>query len=139
MIKLNEITLVSLLTMALMGMAVSTRAEDQKSAPTPAVPAPHRDKIPFHGKLAAVDKTAMTITLEGKEAQRVFQITSDTKITKTGNPATLDDAVVGEEVGGNYKKTDDGKLETLSVRFGPKPEGEKPAKKEKSEKSAKAE
>ena len=139
MIKLNKLTLVSLLTMALMGMAVSTQAEDQKSAPTPTVPAPHRDKIPFHGKLAAVDKTAMTITLEGKETQRVFQITSDTRITKTGQPATLDDAMVGEEVAGTFKKTEAGRMEALSVRFGPKPEGDQPAGKKKGEKSVKTE
>ena len=86
---------------------------------------------PFHGKLGAVDKGAKTITV----GERTFQITSDSKLSKGGKPATLDDAVVGEEVSGNYQKSDDGKLNARTVRFGPKPgdEEKKPAgaKKEK--------
>ena len=72
---------------------------------------------PFHGKLAAVDKKAKTITV----GERTFQITSDSKLSKGGKPATLDDAVVGEEVSGNYQKSDDDKLNARTVRFGPKP------------------
>jgi hypothetical protein len=75
---------------------------------------------PFHGKLTAVDKKAMTITV----GERTFQITSDSKLSKGGKPATLADAVVGEEVGGNYQKGDDGKLKAGTVRFGAKPEGD---------------
>ena len=77
-------------------------------------------RVPFHGKLGAVDKTAKTITV----GERTFQITSESKLSKGGKPATLDDAVVGEEVGGNYQKSDDGKLNAKTVRFGAKPEGE---------------
>jgi len=71
---------------------------------------------PFHGKLAAVDKTAKTI----KVGESIYQITSETKIIKAGKPATLDDGVVGDEVGGYAKPTDDGKMAATSVRFGPK-------------------
>lgn len=81
--------------------------------------------IPFRGKLASVDKTAKTITV----GERTFQITSETRLMKAGKPATLDDAVVGEEVGGQYKKAEDGKLMAGMVRFGPKPEGESSGKK----------
>jgi len=85
--------------------------------------------IPFHGKLASVDKSAKTITV----GERTFQITADTKIMKAGKPATLDDCVVGEEIGGRYKKTEDGKLVVVGVRFGPKPEGESGGKKKQEE------
>ena len=81
--------------------------------------------IPFRGKLASVDKSAKTITV----GERTFQITSETRIMKAGKPATLDDAVAGEEVGGQYKKAEDGKLVAGMVRFGPKPEGESGGKK----------
>src|ERR1700687_1994336 len=54
---------------------------------------------PFHGKLAAIDKVAKTITV----GKRTFQITSETKIKKAGKPATLDDGVVGETVSGYVK------------------------------------
>jgi hypothetical protein len=74
---------------------------------------------PFHGKLAAVDKTAKTIRV-GKS---IYQLTSETKITKGGKPATLDDAVVGEETAGYVKPTEDGEMAASSVRLGPKPDG----------------
>src|SRR5438093_7713764 len=61
---------------------------------------------PFHGKLAAVDKSAKSITV----GKRTFYITSETKINKAGKPATLDDGVVGEEASGGFKTADDGKL-----------------------------
>ncbi len=73
---------------------------------------------PFHGKLKAVDKNAKTITV----GKTTVQITSDTKILKDGKPATLTDAVVGEQVGGAYKKADDGKLNATKIHFGAKPE-----------------
>jgi len=78
----------------------------------------------FRGKVDAVNKTAKTI----KVGERTFQVTSETRIMKAGKPATLDDAVVGEEAGGTYKEAD-GKLNAVSLRIGPRPEGEKKKKK----------
>jgi hypothetical protein len=73
--------------------------------------------IPFRGKLAAVDKEAKTL----KIGDRIFHVTSATKIMKAGKPATLDDAMIGEDVGGQYRAIDGGKIEALSVRLGAKP------------------
>lgn len=72
---------------------------------------------PFHGKLAAVDKVAKTITV----GKRTFQITSETKIKKAGKPATLEDGVIGETVSGYLKPGADGKLMATTLNFGPKP------------------
>jgi hypothetical protein len=103
---------------------------DAKKAPNP------NRAVPFRGKIAAVDKAAKTITV----GARTFQIGAETKITKDGKPATLDDAVVGEAVRGSARQAADGKLNAVSVAFGQKPaegegtapaSGEKPAKKEK--------
>ena len=83
---------------------------------------------PFHGKLAAVDKTAKTI----KVGESIYQVTSETKITKAGKPATLEEGVVGDPVGGYVKPTADGKMAATTVHFAAKTEeksGEK--KKEK--------
>lgn len=81
---------------------------------------------PFRGKVDAVNKTAKTV----KVGERTFQITDETRIVKGGKAATLDDAVVGDEVGGSYKEVD-GKLNAQMIRFGPRPEGgEKKKKKE---------
>ena len=84
---------------------------------------------PFHGKLAAVDKNAKTITI-GKS---VYQITSATRIKKNGKDATLDDGVVGEEVSGYAKPLDDGKMAASSLTFGTKPESKSSEKKKEKE------
>lgn len=72
--------------------------------------------LPFHGKLKAVDKNAKTISI-GNET---IQITSATKISRSGKPATLEDGVVGDEAAGAYKKDAAGKLDAVSLRFAPK-------------------
>ena len=87
----------------------------EQQASTTKKKAPH----PFRGKLAAVDKTAKTIRV-GKS---IYQLTSETRITKGGKPATLDDAVVGEETAGYVKPNEAGEMAASSVRFGPKPDG----------------
>ncbi len=88
---------------------------------------------PFRGKLAEVDKTAKTI----KVGQSIYQVTSETKITKDGKPATLEDGVVGEPVSGYAKPTEDGKMAAATVRFGGRSEekgGDKSADKKKKDK-----
>jgi hypothetical protein len=104
--------------------AAPTQALAQEKKDMPAAEkksAPPSDKgIPFHGKVAAMDKAAKTVTV----GERVFRVTSDTKIKKLGKPATLADGAVGEEIGGTYTKSPDGKLTAKTLRFGPKPEGE---------------
>ncbi len=107
---------------------------EKKAAPDKKEPAAKKASAhPFHGKLAGVDMVAKTIKL-GKST---YQVTSETKITKDGKPATLADGVVGEEVGGYAKPLEDGKMVATSLRFGPKPESGAEKKKEPSEKSAK--
>jgi len=93
--------------------AVKKDAGSKKDAATKPK-SPH----PFHGKLAAVDQVAKTITC-GKS---VYQITSQTKIIKDGQPATLAEGVVGEPVSGYVVPAEGGKMAAKSVRFGPKPE-----------------
>ncbi|MDB6067973.1 MAG: hypothetical protein JWR26_4181 [Pedosphaera sp.] len=126
MIKsIGKITLVTLLAATVLGMPVRVSAQDATKPATPAAPAtppavkPH--PLPFKGKLASVDKVAKTITLDGT-TKRVFAVTSETKIMKTGKAATLEDAVVGEEVRGSYLKGDDGKMSLKSLTFGAKPD-----------------
>ena len=108
-------------------------AQDTNQAPTNAKPvksAPKKEtkELTFNGKLGAMDKVAMTITLDEK-AKRVFEITSDTIITKDGKPAIMADGTVGDTIHGTYKKTDDGKFEALTLNYGAKSEAAKPATK----------
>lgn len=90
--------------------AADEKPADKKEAPARA--------IPFRGKIAAVDKQAKTI----KIGERTFHITADSKIAKAGKPATLDDATVGEDVGGQYREGADKKLNVVSLRIGPRPD-----------------
>lgn len=125
---MKKAILTTLLALAVAAFALPTsaaeKAKEKKKSST----------FPFTGKITEVDKTAKTFTLAGKEKPRVFQISSETKLTKAGKPAILDDAVVGEEAGGLAKRSESGKDEAISVRFGPKPEGKAAKKKAKKSK-----
>ncbi|HMP82414.1 MAG TPA: DUF5666 domain-containing protein [Verrucomicrobiota bacterium] len=121
MMKKNILRLTVLALLAALVVVVPARSfGEDKPADSTESAKPKRDTFPFRGKVGAVDKEAKTFTV----GERTFQVTADTKIMKAGKAATLDDAVVGEEVGGAAKKTEDGKLIATSVRFGPKPTGE---------------
>src|SRR5258706_13969470 len=109
-----KLSLLGLVIAAVVGEPLQVRAQTNAAAPEKK----QRATLPFRGKLKAVDNTAKTISV----GERTFRITSDSKIFKGDKPATLADAVVGEDVGGPYKKTEDGKLDVLMVHFGPKSE-----------------
>jgi hypothetical protein len=79
----------------------------------------------LNGKLTAVDTNAMTLTV----GERTYEITSETIITKAGEPATLSEGVTGETASVAFKKDADGKLTATSIHFGTKAEGEKKKKK----------
>ena len=76
--------------------------------------------VPFRGKIDVLDKSTKSF----KVGTRTFQVVSETKIMKAGKPALIDDAAVGDEVGGAYREGEGGKLEVVSLRLGPKPEKE---------------
>ena len=108
------------------GTALTTPIRAQSDGPKASSASDAKEKkiapIPFNGKLGAVDKTAMSITLEGKAKKRTIRITPQTRIVKAGKAATMDDAAVGDEVGGQAVKNAEGQEEAVSLRFGPKPE-----------------
>jgi hypothetical protein len=113
----------------MVSLSSAIRAQDPTPKPEGMVKAETKPKfMPFRGKITAIDKTAMTLSLAGKEKARVFVITAETKLFKDAKPATLNDVAVGEDVGGRARITSDGKQEIITLRIGPKPEGqEKPA------------
>ena len=96
----------------------STNATATATATPDTTPAtPHKHKMhgaPFHGKLAEVDTNAMTLTV----GSRTFQISSKTKITKDGQPAVLEDGIIGQPVSGYYHTNDDGDLVATTIHFG---------------------
>jgi hypothetical protein len=95
--------------------STNTMDSAASSDTTPAKPAKHKHAgMPFHGKLDAVDTTAMTLTV----GSRTFSVTSKTKITKDGQPAELSDGVLGQPVSGFYHTNEDGGLAATSIHFG---------------------
>lgn len=83
--------------------------------------------IPFHGMISAVDSRAKTFTIAGKTTTRVFKVSDQSVITKTGAPATIKDVVANEEVRGSCWKEADGTLMAKTVKLGPLTEQEKAA------------
>jgi len=114
-------------------------AKEKKSAESPAPSAspsasaaasPSMRAIPYHGMISAVDQSAKSFTIAGKEKSRVFMVTDKTTVTKDDQPATMSDIVEKEEVRGSYWKNADGSLEAKSVKLGAKPAKKKSKKEE---------
>jgi hypothetical protein len=110
-------TALSLFAAVIMVAPMCLRAQDAgtnaPAAPEKTAPAKHKKHswIPFRGTVGAVDTNAMTLTV----GERTFDITSETRITKNGQPAVLGDIVAGDKVGGAYKKSEDGKLDATTI------------------------
>jgi predicted amidohydrolase len=131
--------------LALHAAAKTSPSPNAASAPASSktAPPPTQNKteraVPFHGKISAVDQTAKTFTIAGKEKARVFKVTDKTHLTKAGAPATMKDVQPKDEVRGTYVKAADGSLDTRIVKLGPMTDAEKAASPKKSKKKAKAE
>ena len=127
-INLAKISLLTLLAAAVVALPVTLRAQDANTkAPDQAAPAKaKKGSATFHGAVTAVDTKAMTFTVGDK----TYNVTSETKITKNGQPATLSDVTTGETVGGTFKKGADGKLNAATLHVGVK-EGKGEGKKKK--------
>ena len=103
---------------ATLALILSVAAQTE-SDPTSAREQRSQRPIPFHGMISAVDQTAKTFTITGKEKSRVFKITAQTKITKAGRPATMIDITENQEVSGAAWQKPDGTLEAKLVKLGP--------------------
>jgi hypothetical protein len=89
------------------------------SSPTVSPANPNSRPLPFHGMVSEVDQKNKTFTISGKEARRIFKVTSKTQIIKGSGIATKKDIVDNEEVSGSYWKNADGTLEAKVVKLGP--------------------
>lgn len=103
---------VGLFAAAVISMPVGSYAGDMGGKPDTQATATGKS-VPFHGKVAALNATTMTVTV----GERTFQGTGETKITRNGNPAKLSEAAVGDNVGGAYKKSEDGTLTATTLNF----------------------
>ena len=104
------------------------------AAASPAAKAPRA--IPFRGTASAVDQSAKTFTIAGKETSRVFKATDKTTVTKAGAAATMADLADNDAVTGSYWKQEDGTLELKSLKIGGKTDAEKSASRPKTKKGS---
>lgn len=88
---------------------------------------------PTQGKLLAIDKTAMTITVgpEGTgdaspTAKIVLLVSTNAIIVKNGKRATLDEGIIGEPVRYYAKKAENGKEVAAWIMFGLPPATRQP-------------
>ena len=77
------------------------------------------DHLFLDGKIKEADKRAQSIVLDGEKAQ-MFLITSETRLSKEGKPATFDELTAGETVGGRAQEKD-GKWEAVAINIGKPP------------------
>ena len=100
--------------------SISAEAEAKKPAPAAVKKAKASVPTSFRGNVAAMDKAAMTFTVGEKAKTRTIHITSRTRITKAGKPATSGEVTVGEAVSGQAIKNATGEEEAVAVRLGAK-------------------
>ena len=110
----KQIALFTIVAAALIAVPAITRAEDASTnAPSATTPKKHAGSG-FHGKVAAVDATAMTVTV----GTQTYTVTSDTKITKDNQPATFADITVGTMISGGYKTDASGTMTATKITIG---------------------
>ena len=118
--KIVKLMSLSVLVAALVASPGVSRAQDagtNAAAADAGAPVVKKKKsLPFHGKIATLDAAAGTFTV----GELTLNVTSSTKITLKGAPASLSDFKVGDSVSGAYKKTADGKLNVTSLHLGGK-------------------
>jgi hypothetical protein len=117
---MKSITKLSLVILtAIAFAALPANAQDSTSTNTaPAAPRPRAQR--FGGTITAFDATAMTLTLKGRTAETTVKVSSETKITKDGEPAVFADAKEGMRVTGSGKKQDDGSWIASTLRISTK-------------------
>ena len=89
-------------------------------------------KLPFRGKIKAVDIEKNTISLNAAKgkADRVFTLAKDAKLTLDGKAAKLADVKVGMFVGGSYTRASKTEANAHTVNVNTK----RPARKKKPKK-----
>jgi len=119
-----------LLTLTLVAGAQRLAAADATTTPAPAGTTTQRAKaMPFYGQVKAVDKTALTLTLVGKEKDRVLRLNAATKIHDAGEPRKLEDVKTGRHVGGRAEANPDGEWVITTLNLGVK-QGRQPTAEE---------
>ncbi len=114
-----RITLLGLVAGAVAALPARSLAQASTNKPPPAKKeatkgARKQGTTRLIGAVTEVDKSAKTLTVGAMK----IEITSDTKLTKNGKPAILDDIAKGDAVQGSYRKEGDRNI-GVSILIGP--------------------
>jgi Domain of unknown function (DUF5666) len=115
--KITSFGLVTIMLALAPGLLSAQDATTNASAQTtPKKTKKHATNLVFHGKISAVDVGAGTFTLR----TLTLNVTSATRIKNAtnGEPATLSDLSVGENVSGSYLRGTNGQLTARSIYIG---------------------
>ena len=104
-------TTIGLMALAIAGTHLNLTAQEADSAAA-SESQTKRQTLPFHGKLKEIDSEARTVVV----GSRTFKLNEQTKYLQ----GSLEEAKIGEKVGGSYWKEQDGTLMVNSIRFGEK-------------------
>jgi hypothetical protein len=119
MIKLFATALSALLLSCTLNHALAQSGQDNPiDDPKPATRA---KQMPFRGKIVKVDIEKKTIALAGKERDRVFHITGQSRIRRDGQPIELEEVKVGETVGGLARANGADRWDVVTLNVGEKP------------------
>lgn len=77
---------------------VEPKAEVKKPAP------PKLPGVGLRGSVKAVDVKAVTFTVGGKDKEHVVHVSSASRYTRNGKPATISEVTVGDTFSGRIKK-----------------------------------
>jgi hypothetical protein len=103
-----------LMALAIACVQINLQAQESEEVPARSQAATTKPKtLPFHGTLKSLDKQAGTV----KVGNRTFKLSADSRFLQ----GSLEEAKIGDKVGGSYWKANDGTLMVNSIRFGPKP------------------
>jgi len=116
---MKHLFIACLLTLSLATGAQRLDAADGGDTPT-TLPTPRAKSMPFYGQVKKVDKEEKTLTLVGKEKDRVFLLKPITKIHDAGEPKTIEDIQIGRHVGGRAEANADGKWVITTLNLGVK-------------------
>jgi hypothetical protein len=118
--QIARTTLCALCAAAIIVVPDWTRAQGAPNVPAISRPMPQKKhSILFRGNVTALNTNAMTISMSRlSQDDLTLHVTSNTKIARNGQPATLANFAVGEPISGSYNMGADGTNNAVSIHFG---------------------
>jgi hypothetical protein len=115
---MKSLTKICVAILTVLTLAAFSASAQTNSTTTNSPPRARMGSTRYAGTVASVDATAKTFTITNRNGTKVYHVTSKTKITKDGTPATFADITEGTKVRGSFHKDDSGDLNATTVLMG---------------------